>query len=98
LRQSGFSFVNRRGDQEIVHVGEYLDIDRPNRLVFIFAVPQFSPDFDRVTVEIRPRDDGCELTATNEMALAIAEEWGEQTREGWTQMLARLGAQLEDVQ
>ena len=94
----GFTFVNRRGDEEIVHVGEYLVIDRPHRLVFTFAVPQFSPEYDRVTVEIRPRDDGCELTLTTEMAPAIAEEWGEQTREGWTQMLARLGVQLEDIQ
>lgn len=94
----GFTFVNGRGDEEIVHVGEYLVIDRPNRLVFTFAVPQFSPEYDRVTIEISRRDDGCELTLTNEMAPAIAEEWGEQTREGWTQMLARLGAQLEDDQ
>lgn len=94
----GFTFVNRRGDEEIVHVGEYLVIDRPNRLAFTFAVPQFSPEYDRVTIEISRRDDGCELTLTNEMAPAIAEEWGDQTREGWTQMLARLGAQLEDDQ
>ena len=51
-----------------------------------------------MTIEISRRDDGCELTLTNEMAPAIAEEWGEQTRDGWTQMLARLGAQLEDDQ
>ncbi|MCG6114259.1 MAG: SRPBCC domain-containing protein [Mesorhizobium sp.] len=93
----GFTFVNRRGDEEIVHVGEYLEIDRPQRLVFSFAVPQFSPDYDRVTIEIVRLDKGCELTLTNEMAPAMAEEWVERTLEGWTKMLAGLSDRLEDM-
>jgi uncharacterized protein YndB with AHSA1/START domain len=91
----GFTFVNRRGDEEIVHVGEYLEIERPHRLVFSFAVPQYSPEYDRVTVEIVRLDKGCELTLTNEMSPEIAEEWGEQTQEGWSMMLGRLAYMLE---
>jgi uncharacterized protein YndB with AHSA1/START domain len=91
----GFTFVNRRGEEEIVHVGEYLEIDRPHRLVFSFAVPQYSPEYDRVTIEITRLDKGCELTLTDEMSAGLAEEWGEQTKEGWTMMIGRLADMLE---
>jgi uncharacterized protein YndB with AHSA1/START domain len=90
-----FTIVDKRGDQTITHVGTYLAIDRPRRLVFTFAVPQFSPLFDQVTVEIRALDDGCELTLTNEMAAEQA-EWEEPAREGWTMMLNTLATKLQE--
>ncbi len=90
-----FRFVNRRGDEEIEHVGEYLEIDRPRRLVFTFGVPTYSPEFDRVTIDIVRLDSGCELTLTDEMSPEIAAEWGEQTKEGWTMMLGRLAPIIE---
>jgi uncharacterized protein YndB with AHSA1/START domain len=38
-----FSFIERRPDMGAVrHVGEYLEIERPGRLVFTFGVP---PDY-----------------------------------------------------
>ncbi|MHB2266704.1 SRPBCC domain-containing protein [Aliihoeflea sp. PC F10.4] len=89
-----FTFVDRRGDDEIRHVGEYLEIDRPRRLVFTFAVPQFSPAYDRVTIEIERQGEGCELTLTHEMAAQVFAEWGEPSRQGWTTMLGALDAQL----
>lgn len=89
-----FSFVRRSGDGDLEHVGEYLEIDRPRRLVFTFAVPAISPEYDRVTIEIVRLDKGCELTLTSEMSPEIFAEWGEQTREGWTKMLGVLASQL----
>jgi uncharacterized protein YndB with AHSA1/START domain len=91
----GFKVVAHRPDGDVTHVGEYRIVDRPRRLVFTFAVPQFSPEFDLVTVEIRPVDGGCELTLINEMSPAIYAEWGEKTREGWASMLDRLVGALE---
>lgn len=89
-----FAFVDRRTDGDIRHVGEYLEIDRPRRLVFTFAVPQFSPSFDRVTVDIARLDRGCELTLIHEMDAALYDEWGEASIGGWTTMLGALAAQL----
>ena len=90
-----FSIVDSREDGDIEHVGEYLVIDRPRRLVFTFAVPQFSPEYDRVTIEIARLDKGCELTLTSEMTPEIFAEWGERTRQGWTMMLERLSGSLD---
>lgn len=90
-----FTVVAHRADGDITHVGEYRVIDRPVRLVFTFAVPQFSPEYDLVTIEIRRLDKGCELTLVNEMSPAIYAEWGEKTREGWTQLLDGLAAAVE---
>ena len=89
-----FSITAHRPDGDIEHVGEYRVIDRPNRLVFTFAVPKLSPEYDLVSIDIRQVDDGCELTLTNEMSPEIYAEWGEKTREGWSDMLAVLGRVL----
>jgi uncharacterized protein YndB with AHSA1/START domain len=91
-----FTFTERRNGEDIEHVGEYLVIDRPTRLVFTFAVPKYSDEYDRVTVEIRRLGTGCELTLTNEMSPEIHREWGEQTRSGWTTLLDGLAAVLAD--
>ena len=84
-----FAFVDRRGGEDVVHTGRYLEIDRPRRLVFTFAVD--GSEADRVVVEIAPLDAGCELTLTHEMS----PEWAEYTdraREGWTGILDGLAA------
>lgn len=90
-----FRIVAHRPDGDIVHVGEYRVIEPPAKLVFTFAVPQFSPQYDLVTVEIRPLGTGCELTLVNEMSPEIFAEWGEKTAEGWTGMLGGLDGLLE---
>ena len=88
-----FTIVDHREDGDIEHVGEYLVIERPTRLVFTFAVPKFSALYDRVTVAIRPVDGGCELSLTNELDVEN-EEWREQTIEGWTMILNSLAREL----
>ena len=90
-----YTFVERRDGEDVEHTGEYLEINRPRRLVFTFGVPKYSPDFDRVTVEITPEGDGCLLTLTNEMKPEWA-EWSDRTRSGWTDILQGLAASLGD--
>lgn len=89
-----FVFVDRRGDEEVEHVGEYLQIERPHRLVFTFGVPAFGPEVDVVTVELFEQDAACRLVLTHVMSAAMQAEWGERTREGWTTMLGTLDATL----
>jgi uncharacterized protein YndB with AHSA1/START domain len=74
-----FCFVDRRDGEDVAHTGTYLEIDRPRRLVFSFAVPKYSAATTRVIVEIVPREAGCELTLTHE---GVLPEYRDRTRRG----------------
>ncbi|MEO8114724.1 MAG: SRPBCC domain-containing protein [Phenylobacterium sp.] len=87
-----FTFVDRRPDMgDVLHTGEYLEIDRPRRLVFTFGVPQYEPGFTRVEIEITPADGGCEVRLTQR---DTPDEWIAQSQKGWSMILASLEAGL----
>lgn len=86
-----FRFTDRRpGQGDIDHVGTYLEIDRPRRLVFSFG-DDLAFDATTVTVEIVATPGGCDLTLTHD---GVDEEWAGQTNEGWTMILQSLEAAL----
>jgi uncharacterized protein YndB with AHSA1/START domain len=85
-----FTIVRRDGD-DVEHVGEYLEIDRPRRLVFTFRVPKFSDATTRVSVDIVALASGCELTLTHEGVLS---EWVSRTESGWGMILDALAKML----
>jgi uncharacterized protein YndB with AHSA1/START domain len=89
-----FIIVDRRDGEDIEHCGEYLEIDRPRRLVFTFGVPRYSPEMTRVCVEILAQGAGCELTLTHE---GVLPEYTIRTQAGWTEILARMTAGLEQT-
>lgn len=86
-----FEIIDKRGDELTRHVGTYLDIDRPRQLVFTFAVPQYSAEFTKVTIDIVPLDSGCELTLKHE---GVLPEWSESTVDGWSMILSGLAENL----
>jgi uncharacterized protein YndB with AHSA1/START domain len=45
-------------------VGEFLELDRPRRLVTTFDVPAQGPSSERLVVEIAPSGTGSELSLT----------------------------------
>ena len=79
-----FVFVDRRGDVDAEHVGEYLELDRPRRLVFRLSAG--GTDATRVSIDITPLESGCELTLTHEMHPDWA-AYRDRTEAGWTKML-----------
>jgi len=91
-----FSFLVRRQGQEIDHVGEYLEIDRPRRLVFTWGIREHLPDTSRVTIEIMSKGTGCEVTLIHELHPDWA-DYASRTEEGWTKMLGVLGAVLDNT-
>ena len=101
LRVGGaFLFVDRRDGQDAEHLGRFLVIDRPRRLVFEFAVvAPGSPrsPYTRVTIDIEPAPDGggCLVTLTHE---GVPEPWAKQTEGGWAKMLAALEQAQEQTQ
>jgi uncharacterized protein YndB with AHSA1/START domain len=86
-----FNFTERRDGVDVEHVGTYVEINRPIRLVFTFGVPLYSPDFVRVCIDLKPVPGGCELTLTQHGTPA---EWVERTREGWAKILESLAQHL----
>lgn len=88
-----FRIVERRGSEEAGHYGEFLEIDRPRRLVFTFATEQDSRNADVVVVEIVPTGTGCELSLTHHMKPEWA-AYASRTEDGWTGILAVLAATL----
>lgn len=89
-----FVVEEQRGDTLARHLGQYLTIERPRRLVFSFTTDPDEPP-SRVTVEITPTDGGCALTLTHEMD-PIWSEYTERTRDGWTQILTGLDRALDE--
>ena len=89
-----YTFTDRRDGEDVEHVGEYLVIDRPRRLVFSFSVAKHTADADRVSIDIVPLETGCELTLTHEMKPEWAEYAG-RTEQGWADILAGLAAVVE---
>ena len=86
-----FNFTDRRDGEDVEHVGTYLEIERPRRLVFTFGVPKYSTLLTRVSIDLKPLSTGCELTLTQEGTLA---EWVDRAREGWGKICDSLSAFL----
>jgi uncharacterized protein YndB with AHSA1/START domain len=86
-----FTFVDRRDGVDVVHTGKYLTIERPDRLVFTFAVPQFSSESTTVSIDIAPMDLGCVLTLSHD---GVFEDYATRTESGWTMILNGLAEAL----
>jgi len=87
-----FSFLVRRKGEEIDHVGTYLEIERPNRLVFTWGIGE--AEASRVTVEIVRCEAGCELKLTHELHPDWA-DYADRTKAAWEKMLQVLFNRLE---
>lgn len=86
-----FVIADRRGDEDVEHLGRYVEIDRPRRLVFTFGVPKYSSLETTVTLTLTPAGAGCEVTLHHE---GVPPEWVSRTEQGWRDLLARLDTLL----
>ncbi|MEP9358688.1 SRPBCC domain-containing protein [Sphingomonas sp. KR3-1] len=83
--------VERRASGDARHRIQFEAIERPHRLVFLFAAdPAEEGQWTRVSIAIVPSHQGCTLTLTHEMDPAWA-AYEDQTRKGWTMILESLG-------
>ncbi len=81
----------RADNSEWLATGEYLELDRPHRLVFSFGMPEFGPGFSRIIIDIVPEEAGCILTLTQEV---VPEGQAEDIKQGWVGMFDNLEVTL----
>jgi uncharacterized protein YndB with AHSA1/START domain len=92
-RVGGWFYIVERYRNDIAeHIGEYLEIARPHRLVFTLSAEKYSLDFERVTVTLEPHPDGCELSVVHE----TRPEFATQLIRDWTDYLNGLAAVLRE--
>lgn len=87
-----FTVVDRRGDEDVLHTGEYLVVERPRALSFSFKVPAYSDEASTVSLAFEALGPAsCRITLD---AGAVPAEIHERAVQGWTRVLERAEASL----
>src|SRR5688572_29378780 len=86
-----FRFVDRRGRSGTEYTGEYVEIARPRRLVFMLSQETGPQSVTRVTAEVLPLERGCELRVVHE---DVPRDHASRTEGRWAGMLYGLGTRL----
>jgi uncharacterized protein YndB with AHSA1/START domain len=87
----GFRVVRHRAGEQVEYSGEYLEIDRPHRLVFSLFIERYAQRDDRVIIEIAPLAAQSLLVLTHELSLPNPAHRSRIQRE-WSIVLGRLAA------
>ena len=95
-RQGGrFTIVMQVGEDKIPHTGEYLEVSRPDRLVFSWASP-CSIDGSKVTINFKQIDSGTTNVELTHVRF-IDEETKSDHEGGWTNILEQLNETMNEL-
>ncbi len=70
-----WEIIDHREGVDYRAVGEYLELNAPNQLVFTFKMPQFSELEDKIKVEIIENASGAQMTFTQLIHVEREESW-----------------------
>lgn len=102
-----WEIIDRREGKNYRAIGKYLELDRPNRIVMTFEMPQFGDTTDELIISLKTVPNGTEMTFTQNIIVPHEEVWGESeiekalqeyhdsTEQGWNLMFMGLKALLE---
>ena len=91
----GFAIHEQRGESLATHFGDYIEIERPARLVFTLGMQREGP-FARIEIDIRPDGAGSLLTLTHHLTPEAALK-SFAFRAGWTGILEGLARQTGEA-
>jgi len=90
----GFTIYMMVGENEIPHSGKYLEVNRPNKLVFTWESP-FSTEGSTVTIELSSIDE--KTTEINFSHIKFIDEEARSNHEGgWNEILNKLNEKLSE--
>jgi len=93
LRVGGEFQIDMHGEgKDYVHTGKYIEVDRPNKLVFSWFSDGTQQQETIVTLELEPDGEGTLLTLTHERF--PTEESRNNHEQGWTAILGKLEARF----
>ncbi|MEK4532950.1 SRPBCC family protein [Solibacillus sp. FSL K6-1554] len=70
-----WEIVDHRQGVDYRAIGEYVEINSPEKIVFTFKMPQFSELEDTITVELKALGQGSEMTYTQLIHVENKEQW-----------------------
>lgn len=86
-----FIMTDRRNGEDFEHVGEYIELERPKRIVFDFWLPKYSEQRTRIEVDIADRGSSSLVTLTHR---DVPSDHRDKARGGWTTILDALDRAL----
>ncbi|CAN5222539.1 hypothetical protein BH09PSE1_BH09PSE1_18280 [soil metagenome] len=89
-----FAIFERRGETLARHFGRFVEILRPERIVFDFRNDE-DGEWTRVTAAFEAEGDGCHVVLTHDLAAEWA-AYAERTVHGWTTILDGLSRVMQE--
>lgn len=89
-----FNYKIKRNGKEVLHDGEYLQIDRPNRLSFSWhETAKPNAQKSKISLSLEPQDGKTRLKLSLQID-RVLEYYGDEIKQQWTQRLKALAEQL----
>lgn len=93
LRVGGrYTITRKEKGQTFVMKGEYLEVEKPGRLRYTIGMPQFSPNYDTISIDIKPDGNGGTVMTFIQLGKDIDSELSElpqgeasESEKGWQQ-------------
>ena len=102
FREGGnWAIIRTEGETVYTAKGKYLQVKRPHQLVYTYSMPQFSPNTDTISIDIKSDTKGSTVSFMQK-GEDIAGELGKlsegetsQSEQGWNQMFDLIETHLE---